>query len=386
MELAKSLEKTFRIIEAVFYGILGRDEGTKGLLQIIDNIERRQEYLWKYVDYGIRTPVFRNMQWVWYGPEYKARGRTIETPLLEVNIHLLKEYFQAWFTLLDSLRGKGRGLETLLRQVADKVGTKYDDGALGELKGGVSAELKACYVLADCRKPFLPFSIMQAPVVPSVVRLTASGDLYLFEENLVIDVKGGWLVEEEGIGKLPTYYYGKGRNLSSDLGKCSDLHRLYGIRKGVGVVAEEEEAIHLSVYVPWRRWRADGPLLYLTSAKLPFLTYIHRANFETYKGSIRGGTLAVELEALMLFEREGPWTDGSKWAVRVYGLISRARGGAGGKVEFEQKRGELYSVSVEIPITDRDIIEYQGRKYLAFDLVHGEKHLKVPVLVAVEGG
>jgi len=54
-------------------------------------------YLWKHVDYGIRTPVFRNMQWIWYGPKPKMEEKGIKeirTPLLEVNIHLQKEYFQ----------------------------------------------------------------------------------------------------------------------------------------------------------------------------------------------------------------------------------------------------------------------------------------------------
>jgi hypothetical protein len=53
------------------------------------------------------------------------------------------------------------------------------------------------------------------------------------------------------------------------------MHRLYGIRKGIGVVAEDEDYIYLAIYVPWRYWRVQGPLLQLKSLKLPFAIYIN---------------------------------------------------------------------------------------------------------------
>lgn len=157
------------------------------------------------------------------------------------------------------------------------------------------------------------FSIMQAPVVPSVIRLTASGDLSLLEENLVIDVKSGWFIDTKSTGKLPTYYYGENRNLSTDLGRCSDLRRLYGIRRGVGVVAEDEKekTIHIAVYVPWRRWGSSGPLLYLKSTKLPFLIYARWRNFELYRGELQNNTLSEELSVLLL-SKESLWTNSSK--------------------------------------------------------------------------
>jgi len=125
---------------------------------------------------------------------------------------------------------------------------------------GLESELKASYVLIDHGKPFLPFSIMQAPITPSYMGPgTASGDLYLFEENLVVDVKTGWLDGKTG---LPTYRYDKREkderkevSLSRDLKNISDMHKLYGIRKGVGVVAEDGDYIYLAIYVPWRIWR-----------------------------------------------------------------------------------------------------------------------------------
>ncbi|RLG79762.1 MAG: hypothetical protein DRO13_05305 [Thermoprotei archaeon] len=141
---------------------------------------------------------------------------------------------------------------------------------------------------------------MQAPITPSYIRPGASsGDLYLFEENLVVDVKGGHLDSKTG---LPTYYY-KDSNLSQDLKKISDLRYLYGIRKGIGVVAEDEDYIHLAVYVPWRRWRVDGPLLYLKSAKLPLLVYMQRfrdRGIEPHKAHIQGNKLGIYVEAYVL--------------------------------------------------------------------------------------
>lgn|GEM_PF-7126741 len=49
----------------------------------------------------------------------------------------------------------------------------------------------------DHDKSFLPFLIMQALMTPSFIESwPASGDLYLFEENLVVNVKTGWLADE----------------------------------------------------------------------------------------------------------------------------------------------------------------------------------------------
>jgi hypothetical protein len=98
---------------------------------------------------------------------------------------------------------------------------------------GLESELKASYVLIDHGKSFLPFSIMRAPITPLYVGpSSASGDFYLFEENLVVDVKTGWL--DGGTG-LPTYCYDKCKEgrLSRDLRNISDMHKLYGIRKAL---------------------------------------------------------------------------------------------------------------------------------------------------------
>jgi len=94
---------------------------------------------------------------------------------------------------------------------------------------------------------------MQAPITPSYIGSgSASGDFYSFEENLVVDVKTGRL--DEG---FPIYCYGKNRkkvNLSRDLKNISDIHKLYGIRKGIGFIAGDGDYIYLAIYVPWRYW------------------------------------------------------------------------------------------------------------------------------------
>ncbi|MEM0066634.1 MAG: hypothetical protein QXH88_06920 [Sulfolobales archaeon] len=373
MSLAKSFDITRKFIETLFQNIQ-----EKHMLQMVDYIEEKEGYLWKHVDYGIRTPAFRNMQWIWYGPEPKMEEKGIQdikTPLLEVNIHLQKEYFQMWFTLLDSL-AKVENLKTLLEDFSKDNGIRCDDGAIGELKSGISAELKACYVLVDHRKSFLPFSIMQAPLVPSVIRQTASGDIYLFEENLVVDVKTGNL-RKDG---LPTYYRkygGRTRSLDEDLEKCGRLDRLYGIRKGIGVVAEEkEDVIHFAVYVPWRG--PENPLIHLKSAKLPFLLYIHRKNLQMYVGSVQGNKLTVELEAIALTKNGrdiGRWTNSSNWSLYIYALERENRvvvkkKALESKLDFKPEQQPRYSITVEVPIAEENRIHYQGKDYYALELAY----------------
>lgn len=405
MGFIRSLRRISDIVKSILHPVLRDNECAKRLLRIIDYIEKHQDYMWKYIDYGFRTPIFRNMQWIHYGPEIRIekrrdkeyeRIRRIIDLLLMVNIHLLKEYFQAWFTLLDAFKNKRETLKSSLQQLSKRTGVKYDDGPIGELGGGISAELKASFVLVDNWKPFLPLSIMQSPVVPSIFRLTASGDLYLFEENLVVDVKNGWLIKTKNFGKLPTYYYRDGghddrhiSSLSKDLAKCSDLHKLYGIRKGIGVVAEDrEETIHFAVYVPWRRWRISGPLLYLKSTKLPFLIYLHRRNFELYTGKLRKDTLSVKLNALLLSKKDS-WIDCSKWSLEVYKvkderLVRQPIGGD--EVSFRPGRDGVYSINVKVPITAENHIEYREERFAAFNLVYENGVFRVPVFVAIESG
>jgi len=144
---------------------------------------------------------------------------------------------------------------------------------------------------------------MQAPVTPSYMRPgTASGDLYLFEESPVVDVKAGWIDSET---RYPTYFY-KGKGLSHDLGTISDLHGLYGIRKGIGVVAEGGDLIYFAVYVPWRRWRTDGPLLFLKSFKLPLLACMNRVGergVEPHAASVNHGGLEVSVDTYVVGAR-----------------------------------------------------------------------------------
>jgi len=52
---------------------------------------------------------------------------------------------------------------------------------------------------------------MQAPITPSHIRPGASlGDLYLFEENLIVDIKGGFIDPQT---KIPTHIIGRKTNL-----------------------------------------------------------------------------------------------------------------------------------------------------------------------------
>ncbi|GEM_PF-3183972 len=262
-----------------------RDRKFTDLLNFATNAETSQECPWCYIDYAFRTPIYRTLQWLTYGLDRRFSSEVCRELIRQVR----KEYLYTWFTILDRIydieREQGKVklgpctelLNAILKSVlaSSEEPIKTDQGAFYDIKG-ISNELKAFYVLVDHDKPFLPFSIMQAPITPSpIVPGAASGDLYLFEENLVIDVKSGkYLFKLKENIQIP-YYKGLSRE---DLRKCSNLHNLYGIRKGIGVVYDDGKYVHLAIYVPWRRLKDQGPLLYFKSLKSPLLAYIHRVN------------------------------------------------------------------------------------------------------------
>lgn len=285
------------------------------LVEFATNTEGSQSYLWAYIDYCFRTPIYRTLQWLdcnlrnqnfWKLIAEDGEGREFLKSLIT---HILKEYTLMWSRIMDGLAdmllGESRERGELPEVVREVLGPDVKDGtALFDLKG-IATELKAFYVLIDHRKPFLPFSIMQSPITPSYIRPGASsGDLYLFEENLIVDVKSGQLDGKE----LPTYYHGREANLSADLKKASNMRNLYGIRKGIGVVADEGGYIHLAVYVPWKRWMVEGPLLHLKSLKLPLLAYVNnigRTGVAHHGATLGNGKLRLTVKAYDL--RESPY-------------------------------------------------------------------------------
>jgi len=313
--------KSGELVAKVFENLINASKGTEvpDLVEFATNAEGSQSYVWTYVDYCFRAPVYRTLQWLdfslklenpdlWKSIARFDRGEGREF-LNSLTVHLLKEYTLMWSRVMDSLdevlRGEAKGLGELPEVVKEVLGPDVVDGtALTDLKG-IAAELKAFYVLVDHRKPFLPFSIMQSPVTPSYVRPGASsGDLYLFEENLVVDVKSGQL-DGNGETELPTYYRRGRFGLPEDLEKISNMRRLYGIRKGIGVVADKGGYIHLAVYVPWRRWIVEGPLLYLKSLKLPLLVYVNnivRTGVAHHRATVENGKVRLTVKAYDLRE------------------------------------------------------------------------------------
>jgi hypothetical protein len=172
------------------------------LLKFVTLAEKSQNYLWTYIDYGIRVPIYRTLQWVSISIPDNIKNKLSKTSrslLDELSTHVLKEYTLIWSMILDSLYNYCENNKNeLTKYFRDELGldivrdmdSKSEKfPAIEDLKG-VSAELKAIYVLIDHKKPLLPFSIMQSPIIPSHIRPgRASGDLYLFEENLVVDVR-----------------------------------------------------------------------------------------------------------------------------------------------------------------------------------------------------
>jgi len=295
--------KTSQLLNYLYTMLMKEDKEKVmlNLLRFVSLAEKSQDYLWTYIDYGIRVPIYRTLQWLsisLLNDIRKELAKTSKDFLDEFSIHVLKEYVLVWSMILDSLYNyyennrielikyfkKGLGLD--ISRDMDKSGKLP---AIEDLKG-VSAELKAIYVLIDHKKPLLPFSIMQSPIIPSHIRPgRASGDLYLFEENLVVDIKTSNAIEDG----FPTYYIGR-RNLREDLKGIGELRYLYGIRKGIGVVADDGVFIRLVVYVPWRDIRS--PLLDLSSPKLPLVIYMNNISemgVNLHKLEVRGDEVEI---------------------------------------------------------------------------------------------
>ncbi|MGC8988423.1 hypothetical protein [Infirmifilum sp.] len=290
-----------------FYEHVSRSSGhIADYLVFLSLAEQAQSYPWAYIDYGFRVPVYRTLQWLYFTIEpdldgfikwimrSRKRGRVFGRYLVsEINRQLSKEYVFLWSEVMGVAYRDKDTLSKIIKEVLgmEKEPIEQERKAFEDL-AGLKNELKACYVLIDRRKPFLPFSI--TPIVPSHVRPgLSSGDIYLFEENLVVDIKGGWIDSKT---KQPN-----SKDLSMELKRIADLHYLYGIRKAIGVVADEEKHIHLAIYVPWRL--EEGPLLHLKSIKPPLLVYMNKSTdkgIEPHKAEIKGGELTVSIDAYLL--------------------------------------------------------------------------------------
>jgi len=297
----KRFSETSRLLNHLYIELMKYDkrETVPYLIKFASLAEKSQTYIWTYIDYGIRVPIYRTLQWI-----------SISLPdsiklawdfLDELNIHILKEYMLMWSMILDPLYNYCKSnKDKLIEYFRDELGLDISRDidpksneipAIEDLKG-VSSELKASYVLIDHKKPLLPFSIMQSPIIPSHVRPgKASGDIYLFEENLVVDIKTSNTTKYG----LPVYF-GKKRSINTDRKGISNLQYLYGIRKGIGVVADDGVFIRLVVYVPWRDIR--DPLLDLSSPRLPLLIYMNNIDekgVNPHKLEIRGDEVAIEI-------------------------------------------------------------------------------------------
>jgi hypothetical protein len=389
----RRLDETGALLREI-YKLIGRDEMVVELLKLATYAEKTQSYLWTYVDYGFRAPIYRTIQWLGFNVDQSFWDNIIKVNnrinvnrrafIDRLHVHLLKEHTLVWSKVMDSLaRRVEKGKEELLELIKGTIGhiiagDPAVDPALKDLKG-IATELKACYVLIDHEKPFLPFSIMQAPITPSYIRPGAtSGDLFLFEENLVVDVKGGWLHKRTG---YPVYMH-KRRDLSHDLKNVSDMHTLYGIRKGIGVVAEDGKHIYLAIYVPWRRWRIQGPLLLLKSLKLPLLIYMNNVSdrgVELPKAIIKDGRLNFTLIGYVL---EG-WPEEEVKEVKLQVLESPdivlkpsiSRNGRRLTLEFSIDANTVYKGIIEV-----------GKKHVMLAELHvtyGDAQLKYPLVVVV---
>jgi hypothetical protein len=410
----KRFFETGELLSVLYTELMNKYKGKaiQDLLLYASHAEKAQAYVWTYIDYGIRTPIYRTLQWLtlafpdwdeWSEIIKNYRGREergmIRAFINDLTVHMRKEYTLVWSMIMNTLHEELESESGKLREhIKSILSLDIQEREIADLKG-LASELKASYVLIDHGKPFLPFSIMQAPITPLYMGPgTASGDLYLFEENLVVDVKTGWLDEKTG---LPTYCYGKDcrKGLSGDLKNISDMHKLYGIRKGIGVIAEDGDYIYLAIYVPWRIWRIQGPLLQLKSAKPPFIIYMNNIEYSgekrgvrPHKAVIEGNKLRLTIPAYDIRERvsseekekgissedmtlESPRDPG----VQVKGTISWNKG--------DDKRFTM-EFEVEADKVKESIIGYGGEQIVLARLVvkRGEtgERLVYPVLAVAE--
>lgn len=353
-------------------------------LKFVTSTEKIQNYPWTYIDYGFRVPVYRTIQWLslarsinWSAVVNVKRSNAVKGFIANLYKHLSKEYISVWSTVLSYLYEEKKELSNIIKDVLkwDKEPIEVDKGAFEDLKG-LRGELEACYVLIDHGKSFLPFSIMQAPMTPSYIRPGASsGDLYLFEENLVVDVKMGYLNKRT---KLPIYYYGKRKNLFNDLKNVENLSYLYGIRKGIGVVAEDKDCIHLAVYVPWRRTFEEGPLLFLRSSKLPLLTYIHR-DMQLHEIYLQNLKFSIKIYAYQLKDID----------VNVISLNVLGKNGDELKIskpKIYNKEGRRFEIMFETSIEGSEEVKYvfeaDNIRLVFANLVVGESIL-IPIISEV---
>ena len=410
----KRFFETGELLSALYTELVNKYKGKviQDLLLYASLAEEAQAFVWTYIDYGIRTPIYRTLQWLtlafpdwdeWSEIIKNYRGREergmIRAFINDLTVHIRKEYTLVWSMIMNTLHEKLKSGSGKLREhIKSILSLNIQEREIADVRG-LESELKASYVLIDHGKSFLPFSIMQAPITPLYMGpSSASGDLYLFEENLVVDVKTGWLDRKTG---LPTYRYDKRKKvgLSRDLKNISDMHKLYGIRKGIGVVAEEGDYIYLAIYVPWRIWRIQGPLLQLKSAKLLFIIYMNNIEYtgaqrgvKSHKAVIEGNKLRLTISAYDIREQgsgEGKekGISGEDMAlefpgdlgVQVKGTISRNRG--------DDKRFTM-EFEVDASKVGKSIIEYGGRRIVLARLVvnRGEtrKRLVYPVLAVAE--
>jgi hypothetical protein len=383
----------------------------RDLLLYSSQAEETEEYLWVYLDYGIRTPVYRTLQYLGtaYPPKDKWKDvvensrvedqEVITSFISDLTAHIRKEYTLTWSKILNRIYDMLRKDYQLLNRIKDAIGLNKDQMNKGiEDVKGLESELKAVYVLVDHGKSFLPFSIMQAPMTPSFIESwPASGDLYLFEENLVVDVKSGWLDEET---ELPIYKYGKpNRDLPGGLEEIRDIGRLHGVRKGIGVLADYKGYFYLAIYVPWRDWRTQGPLLLLKSARLPFIIYMNNIEYtgaqrgvKPHKAVIEGNKLRLTISAYDV--REQVSSEERKKGIGGEDMTLEFPGDPGVQVKGVtswSKRGDkkfTIEFEVEADKVKKSIIEYGGRRIIMTRLLvkHGKTgdRLIYPVLAVTE--
>jgi hypothetical protein len=410
----KRFFETGELLSILYTELMNKYEGKaiQDLLLYASRAEKAQAYVWTYIDYGIRTPIYRTLQWLtlafpnkneWSEIIKSCKSRkekgVIRAFINDLTVHMRKEYTLVWSmimnTLHEELKSEGGKLREHIKSI---LSLDIEEWEIADVKG-LESELKASYVLIDHGKSFLPFSIMQAPITPSYMGPgTASGDLYLFEENLVVDVKTGWLDGKTG---LPTYCYGKdcGKGLSGDLKNISDMHKLYGIRKGIGVIAEDGDYIYLAIYVPWRIWRIQGPLLQLKSAKLPFIIYMNNIEYtgvqkgvKPHKAVIEGNKLRLTISAYDI--REQVSSEEKEKGISSVDVTLEFPGDPGvqvkGVTSWSKRDDKKFTMEFEVEVdkVKKSIIEYGGRRIIMARLVvkRGEtgERLIYPVLAVTE--
>jgi hypothetical protein len=146
-----------------------KGKAIQDLLLYASLAEKAQAYVWTYIDYGIRTPIYRTLQWLtlafpirdeWSEIIKSCKSREekwmIRAFINDLTVHMRKEHTLVWSivmnTLYEELKSEGGKLRERIKSI---LSLDIEEREIADVKG-LESELKASYVLIDHANNFYP--------------------------------------------------------------------------------------------------------------------------------------------------------------------------------------------------------------------------------------